>query len=62
MFSMVFLEDGGLLGLKNLQNKGFETILFINGSYLQRLFGIFKKKKIKPMIKLPVVQYFKTNF
>lgn len=60
---MVFLKDGGLLGLKNLQNKGFETILFINGSYLQRLFGIFKKKKkIKPMIKLPVVQYFKTNF
>lgn len=44
-FSMVFLEDGGLLGLKSLYDKSFEPVLFNDGSYLQSLFGMFKKNK-----------------
>lgn len=44
-FSMVFLEDGGLLGLKSLNDKSFEPILFNDGSYLQNLLSIFKKNK-----------------
>lgn len=44
-FSMVFFADGGLLGLKTLHDKSFEPILFNDGSYLQSLFGVFKKSK-----------------
>lgn len=44
-FSMVFLADGGLLGLKCLHDESFEPILFNDGSYLQSLFGVFKKTK-----------------
>ena len=44
-FSMIFLEDGGLLGLKSLHDKSFEPILFNDESYLQSLFGMFKKNK-----------------
>lgn len=44
-FSMVFLLDGGLLGLKALPDKSFEPILFNDGSYLQSIFGVFKKSK-----------------
>ncbi|CCF55662.1 hypothetical protein KAFR_0A02240 [Kazachstania africana CBS 2517] len=44
-FLMVFLEDGGLLGLKSISNDhDFEPILFNDNSYLQSLTRLFVRR------------------
>ncbi|CCK73075.1 Nup120p KNAG_0M02220 [Huiozyma naganishii CBS 8797] len=44
-FSVVFLEDGGLLGLKNVGEDLLEPALFNDSSYFQSMFSIFRKLK-----------------
>ncbi|QID86392.1 hypothetical protein GRS66_009019 [Saccharomyces pastorianus] len=42
-FSVVFLEDGGLLGLKKIDNLNYEPLLFNDNSYLKSLTRFFSK-------------------
>ncbi|QLG72185.1 hypothetical protein HG535_0C05390 [Zygotorulaspora mrakii] len=44
-FFIVFLEDGGLLGLRKCENSYLEPILFNDNSYLQSITQIFTRKQ-----------------
>ncbi|CCE65919.1 hypothetical protein TPHA_0N01380 [Tetrapisispora phaffii CBS 4417] len=44
-FSVVFLKDGGLLGLKRTSDDALEPILFSDESYLRSLSSFFSSKK-----------------
>ena len=44
-FSVTLLEDGGLLGLKNINDGELEPILFSDNSYLQSITKIFSRNK-----------------
>lgn len=46
-FSIVFLDDGGLLGLKKSDDSNLEPILFNDNSYLQSISHIFSRKSKK---------------
>lgn len=43
-FMVAFLEDGGLLGLRQLNDKDVEPILFNDNSYLQSITQLFSRK------------------
>lgn len=43
-FLIAFLEDGGLLGLKQLNDNDVEPILFNDNSYLQSITNMFSRK------------------
>lgn len=45
--SIVFLDDGGLLGLKKTNDSDLEPILFNDNSYLQSISHIFSRKSKK---------------
>lgn len=44
-FSIIFLSDGGLLGLKKAKDSELEPILFNDNSYLESLVQMFSRKR-----------------
>lgn len=43
-FSVIFLNDGGLLGLRRAEETELEPVLFNDNSYLESLFHMFSRK------------------
>ena len=55
-YCMVFLDDGGLLGLKKSASSYiFEPVLFNDGSYLQNISRIFSRKRVVLWVRLLAV-------
>ncbi|EDO14413.1 hypothetical protein Kpol_197p1 [Vanderwaltozyma polyspora DSM 70294] len=61
-FSVVFLEDGGLVGLTSHGETDLEPILFNDNSYLQSITRLFSKSKHSKNSKVVSCSNYQSNF